>query len=85
MNKQETIEHASDIAIASVASKLTYTGAGSLGFGWLFSSESAVFFGILGVIAGNVINWWFKRKADKRAEELHILKVQEWHNTRYEE
>ena len=78
MSKQVFTESTVESAIASVASKVTYTSAGSIGFGWLLSSEAAVFFGIIGVVAGNAINWWFKRKADKREEEIHRLKVHEY-------
>lgn len=82
MSKQELTESTMEATIASVASKVTYTSAGSIGFGWLLSSEAAVLFGIIGVVAGNIINWWFKRKADKREEELHKLKLQEFHTSR---
>lgn len=89
MNRSELTESTMEASIASVASKVTYTSAGSIGFGWLLSSEAAVFFGIIGVVAGNLINYWFKRKddkrkekADKREEELHKLKLQEFHASR---
>lgn len=82
MDRQEVVEHTLEQAIAASASKVTYVSAGSIGFGWLLSSEAAVFFGIIGVVAGNIINWWFKRKADKREEELHKLKIKEFHATR---
>ena len=78
MNRQELTESTVDASIASLASKMTYTSAGSIGFGWLLSSEAAVFFGIIGVLTGNLVNWWFKRKADKREEEIHRLKVHEY-------
>lgn len=78
MSKQVITESTMESAIASVASKVTYTSAGSIGFGWLLSSEAAVLFGIIGVVAGNFVNWWFKRKADKREEEIHRLKVHEY-------
>lgn len=83
MNKAHLTETTVESAIASVASKVTYTSAGSIGFGWLLSSEAAVLFGIIGVVAGNFVNWWFKRKADKREEELHQLKIKDWHSTRF--
>jgi hypothetical protein len=78
MTRQELTESTVDASIASLASKMTYTSAGSIGFGWLLSSEAAVFFGIIGVLMGNLVNWWFKRKADKREEEIHRLKVHEY-------
>ena len=78
MNSRELTESTVDASIASLASKMTYTSAGSIGFGWLLSSEAAVFFGIIGVLMGNLVNWWFKRKADKREEEIHRLKVHEY-------
>jgi hypothetical protein len=41
------------------------------------TNEAAVFFGILIGIGGLLVNWWYKRKADKREEELHSLRIKE--------
>lgn len=62
-----------DISIAAVGSKTTYVGAGVTGLGWFLSNQ---FFGLMGVliaVAGLLMNWHFKRRADQRtaAESEH--------------
>jgi hypothetical protein len=70
-------EELTDVAISAAASKVTYAGSASVGIGWLMTNEAAVFFGILIGIGGLLVNWWYKRKADKREEELHSLRIKE--------
>lgn len=61
--KQETIE-----LVAAAGNKTTIAGAGMTGIGFFMSNE---FFGLVGaivVVAGWLVNWYYKRKADKRQE-----------------
>lgn len=77
MDKQDALDHAGDLAVASLASKVTQAGAFSVGLGWWFTNEAAVFYGaVLGTL-GLLVNFYYKRKADAREEELHRLKVRE--------
>ncbi len=81
IDKESITETATDVAIASVASKTTYMGVGSVGFGWLMTNEAAVVGGLIVGVTGLLINWWYKRKADKREEEMHKLRIKEFTNS----
>lgn len=70
MDRQQTIEHVTDVAVASAASKVTYAGSFSVGFGWLMSNEAAIFFGILLGVLGLIVNVVFKWREDSRQEKL---------------
>lgn len=69
---KETIE----AGVAAVASKTTYTGAGAMVLGWVTSNEFAVLFGLIVGVAGLCVNWYYKAKADRRADREHALRVQ---------
>lgn len=77
MDQKEVVEQATDMAVASVASKLTYAGSASIGIGWWFTNEAAVLYGLIIGVAGILVNLYYRSKADKREEELHRLKVKE--------
>lgn len=49
------------------------TGAGSVVTlaGWFTSSNIGMWVGILIGISGLVINWYFKSRSDRRAQEAH--------------
>lgn len=59
---------AAEVITAKIASVTTYGAAGTTLLGWLLSNQGAVFFGIVGVVGGMAINWYYKRKADLRAQ-----------------
>lgn len=72
--RRATLQHtdlAADATVAAIANKVT-VGAGGIAFlGGLSANEFAAFGG-LGVAAGGLaIQWFYKRRADRRAEELH--------------
>ena len=72
--KNETID-AIDVSMAAIGTKATYTGAGVSGLGWFLSNE---FFGLAGVmigVAGLLITWYYKHKADARLTREHDLRV----------
>lgn len=68
--KDESVVAAVEITGASLASKTTTAGAGIAGFGWWFSSEAAVFVGILIGVAGYLTNLYFQRRREKREMEF---------------
>ena len=75
---------AAEIAAAGIASKSTYAGAASLVLGWLTSSEAAVLFGIVVGICGLAVNWYYKAKADRRAEvafQARMARIQDSRRT----
>lgn len=58
--------------IASAASKAMYAGSGgSVIGGFLMSSEVVAFCGLILAAAGFLVNWYYKRKADRREQEAH--------------
>ncbi|AGU48830.1 hypothetical protein VAPA_1c17220 [Variovorax paradoxus B4] len=70
--KNEAVE----AATAAVASKSTYAGAGSMIVGWMLSNEFVVLLGMVVGVAGLLINWYYKAKADRRSEQLYALRVE---------
>lgn len=66
-----------DAALAAVGSKATYTGAGFSLSGWLLSSEAGVLFGIVIGVIGLGVNFYFKRREDRRLQEEHNARMDE--------
>lgn len=70
--------HATDPAastVAATASKFQFAGAGGAITGGLLSSEMGVLVGILIGVIGGIVSWHYRRKEDKRRQEMHELKV----------
>ena len=67
---RSSIETPTNTAVM-VADKLTIAGSASSVLGWLTSSEAGVVIGILIGVTGLAINWYYKHRADKRAEIVH--------------
>jgi hypothetical protein len=70
-----------DAALAAAGSKATYTGSGMVLSGWLFSSEFAVFIGIVIGVAGFLVNWYYRHKLTTveikfKLDELHLKQEQ---------
>lgn len=55
-----------DTTMASIGAKTTYTGAGTITFGWLLSSEAAVVYGVVIGLVGVAIQLIYGRRKDKR-------------------
>ena len=63
--------------VSSAASKTTYAGA-AFGFvAWLASVDVLAWMGIALALAGFVVNWYYKRLENKRADEIHQLRLEE--------
>lgn len=60
-----------EVAVASVGSKATYTGATASILGWFMSSEFAVVLGIVLGVAGFAVNWYYKHKQHVREQDEH--------------
>lgn len=70
-------DQASDLAIAAIGKNMAVGGGGSaLVFG-LSANELAAYGGLLVAIIGLGIQWYYKRKADKRDAELHATLMAE--------
>lgn len=70
--KPETLD-----SIGAAGTKMSIVGAGTAGAGWLTASEFAAIVGALVAIAGLIITWYYKRKANQRLEAEHLLRQQE--------
>ncbi len=69
-------KEALEAAASAVASKSTYGGAATSVLGWLLSSEFTVVVGIVVAVAGLLVNWYYKAKADRRAEQLFNARLE---------
>ena len=64
---QETLE----TTAVAMANKATFAGSAVSVLGGLTESQIGLWAGILIGFAGLAVNWYFKRKADKRNEASH--------------
>lgn len=61
--------------MAAAGSKATFAGAGASIFGWLTSSEFGVVAGIVIGVVGLAVNWYFRRKTDKREQREYEARM----------
>lgn len=66
-----TAEFQGAAVAASAANKVTASGVGVTVLGWTTSSDFGVWAGILIGLVGLAVNFYYKRKSDKRAAEAH--------------
>jgi hypothetical protein len=67
--------HNIDATVSAVASKVTYGGAAASSVSWFFSSEFGVLCGILIGLIGLGVNWYFKRREDRRHQAEHEARM----------
>lgn len=70
-------DQAAEATIAAVAQKVTYSGAGAAVVGGLSANEIAAFGGLAIAFLGWLVNLYYKRKDDRRQEELHKVRLAE--------
>ena len=71
------MDQTSDLAFAAIGKNMAVGGGSSaLVFG-LTANELAAYGGLLIAIVGVVIQWYYKRKADRREAELHTALMAE--------
>ena len=70
--RTETLE-----SISAAGTKASIAGAGLSSFGLWTASEIAAVIGALVAVAGFVITWYYKRRANDRLEAEHLLRQQE--------
>lgn len=63
--------------VSSAASKTTYAGAASGFVAYLASIDVLAWLGITIALGGFVVNWYYKRLENKRADEIHQLRMEE--------
>lgn len=66
-----------DSALASAGNAAIGIGAGTAIGGWLTAEALSAMVGALAAVVGVVIAWYYKRKADKRDQELHQAQLQD--------
>ena len=64
--------------VSSAASKTTYAGAASGFLAYLASIDVLAWLGITIALGGFVVNWYYKRLENKRADEIHQLRIKQW-------
>ena len=70
-------DQAVEAAIAGIAQKVTYSGAGAAVLGGLSANEIAAFGGLLIAFLGWLVNLYYKRKENRRRDELHRARLAE--------
>ena len=63
--------------VSSAASKTTYAGATSGFVAYLASIDVLAWLGIVIALGGFAVNWYYKRLENKRADEIHQLRMQQ--------
>lgn len=69
-------EQAAEATIAAVANKVTYGGSGVAFIGGLAASEIAAYGGLLIAVIGLIVQWYYKRKDDRREVEEHTARME---------
>ena len=62
-------------ALADAGHKTAQAGGGITILSWLTSSQGGVAIGILIGVLGLLVQWYYRRKQDKREEEEHQLRM----------
>ncbi len=68
-------EQAVEATIAAAAQKFTVAGGGTAVIGGLTANEIAAFTGALVAVLGLLVQWYYKRKDDRRKDELHRARL----------
>lgn len=58
-------------AVAETASRVTYTGSGMTMAGWVMQIDWAFWTGVVLGAVGLMINWYYKRREDIRADAIY--------------
>jgi hypothetical protein len=66
----------SDHAIAAVANKASVAGGGLALWGGMTASDMAAIGGLLIAMIGLCVQWYYKRKGDRRDAELHAAEME---------
>jgi hypothetical protein len=72
---QDQYHNSIDATIAAAGHKATMGGAAASGLSWFLSSEFGVLCGILIGFLGLMVNFWFRRREDKRHQAEHEARM----------
>lgn len=70
-------QSAHDVAIATVANKIAVGGGTAALFGGVTANDLLTFLGAMAAISGALVNWYYRRRADRRDRELHEAQLAE--------
>lgn len=70
-------EQTAEATIATVASKVTYSGGATAVIGGLTANEIAAFVGAIVAVLGLIVQIIFKLRSDRREAELHRARLAE--------
>lgn len=70
-------DQAAEASIAGIAQKVGLSGGATAAIGGFTANEVAAFGGLLVAIVGLAVQWYYKRKADRRDAELHVERMRE--------
>lgn len=70
-------ETATEATVAAIANKVTYAGGTTAFFGGLTANELAAIGGLIVAVLGLAVQWYYKRKADRREAEFHAERLRE--------
>jgi len=68
---------AHDAAIATVANKITLGGGSAALIGGVTANDLLTLVGALAAVSGALVNWYYRRRADRRDRELHEAQLAE--------
>ena len=74
-NRIHAIAQAASSAAPGVAPRVTTGGASAAALGWVLSNEVLGVIGVLIALAGWLTTWYYRRRDDRRAEQLHQAKM----------
>ncbi|ENV87124.1 holin [Acinetobacter radioresistens] len=66
--------------VSSAATKTTYFGGASSFFAFLISNQVIAVLGVCIALGGFIVNWYYKRLENRRADELHKLQMKKFGN-----
>lgn len=69
-------DQATEAAVSGIAQKASMAGGGLALYGGLTASDIAAFGGLLIAFVGLCVQFYYKRKGDRRATELHAARLQ---------
>lgn len=64
-------DQATESAIAATAQKVSFSASGAALYGGLTANDLAALIGVTVAIIGLLVQWHYKRKADRREQVLH--------------
>lgn len=79
----DLVNHTTDATLAAIGSKATTAGGLAGLFAFFTSSQFVAFISIAVTVGGFWMNWYFKRRRDKRDAEEHEARMRAIEEGRY--